>query len=134
MVVLGHSRGLIVLGVISDSPTGFDSVFALLFDVVPPLLQSLVVIPEVLRRPLVFLQVLVPAENLQSVLDGDLEVPRNVGYAICSSRIEDSEVSGLTGGTDDSDPAAAPCEFFASAPSLMNGRRASLIFSRTGSG
>lgn len=134
MIVFGHLRGLIVIGVISGSPTGLHPVFALGLDGCEPHLQSLGVFPEVLRRPVLVGKVLVPAQDRQRVLDGQLQVPGNVSYALSSSGVEGAEVSGSLGSADESDPGAAPDEFFASVPSLMNGRRASLMVSFTSSG
>jgi hypothetical protein len=93
MIVLGHVRGLIILGGISISPTGGHSVVSLVLDGAPPLFQSLLVLPKVLRGPLIIWEILVPAENRQSVLDSDLQVPRDLRYAICSFGVEESEVS-----------------------------------------
>lgn len=119
MIVFGHLRGLIVMGLISDSPAGVGSVFAPGFDGLPPHFQSLLVLPEVLGRPVIVLQVLVPAQDGESLFDRDLEVPSDVCYAFTTSGVEDSEVSGLSGSADESDPAAALCEFFASPASEM---------------
>jgi hypothetical protein len=59
------------------------------------------------------------------VLNGQLQVPSNVSYAVSSSGVEGSEVTGSLGGADKSDPGAAPREFFASDPSEMKGMSAS---------
>lgn len=131
MIVFGHSWGLIVLGGISVSPAGGRTVLALVLDGLPPLFKSNFVFPQVLRWPLVIGEVLEPVQDREGLLDGDLEVPRDLGYAICSFGVEESEVSGLTGSSDESDPAAALGQFFASADSAMKGVSASLIVSRT---
>lgn len=64
MIVFGHLWGLIVVGVISASPVGDrPAVFALCLDGGPPLLQSLCVLPQVLRWSIFFRKVLVPRED-----------------------------------------------------------------------
>ena len=134
MIVFGHSRGLIVRVVIRDSPVGVVAVLALVLDGRPPHFQSLWVLPQMLGRSFLVRQILEPAQNRQGPFDGRLEEPRDVSYALSSSGVEGSEVSGLTGSSDESEPDATPGEFFASPSSEMNGGRASLITSRTSSG
>lgn len=131
MIVFGHSGRLIFLGVIiSGAPAGGSAVLASFFDLLPPHFQSLFVLPQMLRGTILVRQVLVPAQDRESVLDGHLEVPSNVRYALTSSGIERSEVTGSLGSSDKSEPDATPSKFFASAASEMNGRRASLTVSR----
>lgn len=136
MIVLGHSRPLIVVGLISRHASIGDRsvVVALVVNGLPPQFQSLVVFPQVLGRTVLVRHMLVPTEDCQCLFNCHLQVPGNVGYAVAASGVEESEVSGASGSADELEPSAALCEFFASPVSEMKGMMASLMSSRTSSG
>lgn len=109
-VVVRHFRVVRVIARASSagfavSPSGFDAL--------PPLLQSLRVLPKMLRRYLVLRQILVPVQDRQTLLDSDLEEPGDLRYSLDTSGVEGTEVSGSTGGADESEPDATLSEFFA---------------------